>query len=147
MDTPSKKEDAAAKPLNTPMMAWFFDKVMGGPNDKQDPRLNLVGAGLKNLPPVTIINAEIDPLRSDGDMLTDKLKAAGNNVTHQVYSGVTHEFFGMDAVVAKAAQAQDFAVAQLAKGWGPVDGKIEGVVGAKIKERDLSDTIGLGGKK
>jgi hypothetical protein len=42
-------------------------------------------------------------------MIGDKLKAVGNNVTHQVYPGVTYEFFGMDAVVAKAGQAQDFA--------------------------------------
>jgi acetyl esterase len=132
MDTPSKKEDAAAKPLNTPMMTWFFDKVSSSDRDRQDPRLNLVAADLKSLPPVTIINAGIDPLRSDGDMIADKLKAAGNQVTHQVYPGVTHEFFGMDAVVAKAGQAQDFAVAQLAKGWGPVSGKVEAVVGAPL---------------
>jgi acetyl esterase/lipase len=50
---------------------------------------------LKGLPPTTIINAEIDPLRSDGDMLTDKMKADGDDVTHKNYSGVTHEFFGM----------------------------------------------------
>jgi acetyl esterase len=119
MDTPSKKTYAAAKPLNTPMMTWFFDKVLNGDGDKQDPRLNLVATDLRDLAPVTIINAEIDPLRSDGDMLADRLKAAGNNVTHKVYPGVTHEFFGMDAVVAKAGEAQDFAVAQLWKGWGP----------------------------
>jgi acetyl esterase len=133
MDTPSKKEDAA-KPLNTPMMAWFFDKVLNSDSDKQDPRLNLVAADLKNLPPVTIISAGIDPLRSDGDIIADKLKAAGNNVTHQVYPGVTHEFFGMDAVVAKAGQAQDFAVAQLWKGWGPVTGKIDAVIGAPLEK-------------
>jgi acetyl esterase len=124
MDTPSKKEQAAAKPLNTPMMAWFFDKVMNNSSDQQDPRLNLVAADLKNLPPITIINAEIDPLRSDGDMLADKLKAAGNDVTHKVFTGVTHEFFGMDAVVAKAGEAQDFAVAQLGKGLNAVGGTI-----------------------
>ena len=118
MDTPSKKEDAAAKPLNTPMLAWFFDKVLNNENDKQDTRLNLIAADLKGLPPTTIINAEIDPLRSDGDMLADKMKAAGNDVTHKVYRGVTHEFFGMDAVVAKAKEAQDFAVTQLQKSFG-----------------------------
>lgn len=117
MDTPSRKEQAAAKPLNTPMLAWFFDKVLNSAGDAQDPRLNLVAADLKGLPPVTLINAEIDPLRSDGDMLEEKLKAAGNDVTHKIYPGVTHEFFGMDAVVAKAADAQDFAVAQLKKGF------------------------------
>jgi acetyl esterase len=50
-------------------------------------------------------------------MLTDKMKAAGDDVTHKIYSGVTHEFFGMDAVVAKAKEAQDFAVQQLEKGF------------------------------
>ncbi|WP_210245422.1 alpha/beta hydrolase [Tardiphaga sp. vice304] len=123
-DTPSKKEQAAAKPLNAPMMAWFFDKVLNNEAEKQDPRLNLVAADLKGLPPTTIINAEIDPLRSDGDMLADKMKAAGNDVTHKVYAGVTHEFFGMDAVVAKAKEAQDFAVSQLQKSFGPSTGTV-----------------------
>jgi acetyl esterase/lipase len=70
------------------------------------------------LPPVTIINGQIDPLRSDGDMLSEKLKAAGNEATRKTYDGVAHEFFGMDAVVAKARDAQDFAVSQLRKGPG-----------------------------
>jgi len=81
-------------------------------------------------------NVEAMPARlflSSGDMIADRLKAAGNNVTHQVYPGVTHEFFGMDAVVAKAGQAQDFAVAQLSKGWAPISGKVESVDGAPLK--------------
>lgn len=118
MDTPSKKEQAAAKPLNTPMMAWFMKHATNGGSDTQDPRLNLVAANLKGLPPITVINAEIDPLKSDGDMLVAKLKEAGVETTHQLYTGVTHEFFGMDAVVAKAKQAQDFAVMQIKKGFG-----------------------------
>ena len=124
MDTPSKKDEATAKPLNTAMLTWFFDKVLNNENDKQDSRLNLVAADLKGLPPTTIINAELDPLRSDGDMLADKMTAAGNDVTHKVYTGVTHEFFGMDAVVAKAREAQDFAVAQLQKGFGSSPGTV-----------------------
>lgn len=117
-DTPSKKSQAAAKPLNTPMLTWFFSHVLAKEEDKNDPRLNLVAANLKGLPPVTVINADIDPLRSDGDLLVEKLKGAGVETTHQLYTGVTHEFFGMDAVVAKAGQAQDFAVQQLKKGFG-----------------------------
>jgi acetyl esterase len=50
-----------------------------------------------------------------------------------MYPGVTHEFFGMDAVVSKASQAQDFAVAQLWKGWGPVTSEIDGTTGAALK--------------
>ena len=118
MDTPSYTQEADAKPLNKAMMAWFFDKEMNGVRDKADPRLNLVEAKLQRLPPTTIINAEIDPLRSDGEMLAEKMKAAGVDVTQKTYSGVTHEFFGMDAVVAKAKEAQDLAVSQLKKGFG-----------------------------
>lgn len=117
LDTPSKKEQANAKPLNTPMMAWFVKHVVKSEADTQDPRLNLVAANLKGLPPTTVINAEIDPLKSDGDLIVAKLKEAGVETTHQLYTGVTHEFFGMDAVVAKAREAQDFAVAQIRKGF------------------------------
>ncbi len=83
------------------MMRWFFSHVAGKEGDASDPRINLVDAKLDGLPPVTIINAEIDPLKSDGDMLAEKLKAAGVTVEHKVYTGVVHEFFGMAPLVAK----------------------------------------------
>ena len=118
MDTPSKKEQAAAKPLNTQMMTWFVKHATNGGSDTLDPRLNLVAANLKGLPPVTVINAEIDPLKSDGDMIVAKLKEAGVETTHQLYTGVTHEFFGMDAIVANAKKAQGFVVSQIKKGFG-----------------------------
>jgi len=35
----------------------------------------------------------------------------GGETTHQLYSSVTHEFFGMGAVVPKTKEARDFAVA------------------------------------
>ena len=71
--------------------------------------MDLSNADLKGLPPVTFINAQIDPLRSDGDMLADALKKAGVKVDHKVYDGVTHEFFGMAAVVGNARSAQEKA--------------------------------------
>ncbi len=43
----------------------------------------------------------------------DKLKAAGVPVTHKLYKGVTHEFFGMGAVVAEAKEAMTFASEEL----------------------------------
>ena len=117
-DTPSKKDQATAKPLNTAMIDWFVKHVIRTDADKQDPRLDLVSANLKGLPPTTIINAEIDPLKSDGELIVAKLKDAGVETTHQLYTGVTHEFFGMDAVVAKAGQAQDLAVSKIKRGFG-----------------------------
>ena len=70
-------------------------------------------AMLRGLPPATIVLAEIDPLRSDGEMYAAKLKRAGVPVSLMNYQGVTHEFFGMSAVVDKAKSAQQFANGQL----------------------------------
>ncbi|MDB4880380.1 MAG: lipase [Gemmatimonadetes bacterium] len=116
--TPSYVEHAAAKPLNRPMMAWFFDKYQRAPADLADWRVNLVGADLGGLPPTTIINAQIDPLRSDGELLAERMRAAGVTVEQRTYEGVTHEFFGMAAVVDKARDAQTMAGNALRKAFG-----------------------------
>ncbi|GAB2774032.1 acetyl esterase/lipase [Hymenobacter luteus] len=115
LNTPSYQKNAQAKPLNKPMMAWFFENYLRGTADGKSPLISLVNANLKGLPPTTIITAEIDPLMSDGSMLADKLRAAGVPTKYQNYTGVTHEFFGMAAVVPQAAQAQDLAAAELKK--------------------------------
>jgi len=112
-ETESYDDSANAKPLNKAMIGWFLDKLITNPNDKADTRLDLINADLVGLPPVTIINAEIDPLRSDGEMLETALKEAGVEVTRKVYSGVTHEFFSMAAVLPKAQEAVQFAGDQL----------------------------------
>lgn len=106
--TVSYVENAIAKPLNKAMMEWFFEHV-ASPQDLTDARLNLTRANLAGLPPVTIINASIDPLRSDGEMLEEALQTAGVPVERRIYSGVTHEFFGAGAVVEKARAAMQFA--------------------------------------
>ena len=118
MATGSKVNKAAAKPLNTPMLAWFFTNTLAKPGDAFDPRLNLVAADLKGLPPTTIILAEIDPLHDDGANLADKLKAAGVQTDLKEYAGVTHEFFGMGSVVAKAKDAEDYAAGKLKTAFG-----------------------------
>lgn len=113
MSTPSYREWAMAKPLNKAMMVWFVDNCTRTPDDTKDARLDLVAANLKNLPKTTIINAEIDPLRSDGEMLAEKLKAAGVSVDRKTYDGVTHEFFGMREVVSDAKDAEGYAGGRL----------------------------------
>jgi acetyl esterase len=117
MMTQSYVDSASAKPLNKAMIGWFVDKLLAKPEAKTDPRLDLVHANLKGLPPVTIINAQIDPLRSDGDLLEAALKKAEVKVEHKLYSGVAHEFFGMAAVVKKAKEAQALAGSHLKKAF------------------------------
>lgn len=113
-DTPSYQENANAMPLNKSAMQWFFTQTTSSPRDLQDPRLDLVGhATLENLPSATVITAEVDPLRSEGKELADKLQAAGSKVTYQDYEGVTHEFFGMAPLLDDAVRAQQLAAREL----------------------------------
>jgi len=110
LNSPSYVENANAKPLNKPMIEWFVKHYLGDPAKAADPRIALAKQpDLAGLPPATIILAQIDPLRSDGEVYAEKLRAAGVPVTVQKYDGVTHEFFGMGAVVDKAKQAQQLA--------------------------------------
>lgn len=118
MNTPSYTENANAKPLNKTMMGWFFRHTSRRATDLRDWRIDLVSADLTGLPPVTIVTAEIDPLRSEGRMLHNLLRAAGNDVQRRHYSDVTHEFFGMAAVVDEAKAAQQFAGDRLKLSFG-----------------------------
>ena len=115
MNSESYQQNSDAKPLNKLMMQWFMKNYTSSPEEANDPRLNLVAADLKNLGPATVITAEIDPLRSEGKLLAEKLKESGVAVEYKNYDGVTHEFFGMAAVVNDAKNAQKFAVDELRK--------------------------------
>ena len=113
MNSESYREYADAKPLDRAGMTWFMDQYLKNPSQANDPRINLVNAKLNGLPPTTIINAEIDPLRSDGELLAKKMKEADVKVEQKTYDGVTHEFFGMGAVVDDAKDAMKFACSEL----------------------------------
>ena len=115
MTTPSYVKNADAKPLNKPMMAWFFKHYGGDPANPY--ALPLKASSLKGLPPATIVAAEIDPLLSEGKTYAERLKKDGVTVSYKEYKGVTHEFFGMGAVVAKAKDAQQFAADALKKAF------------------------------
>ncbi|HYQ15784.1 MAG TPA: alpha/beta hydrolase [Polyangiaceae bacterium] len=110
-DSYAKYRDA--KPLNKAMMAWFTEQYFRTPADAHDPRISLIDAKLAGLPETTIINAEIDPLRWDGEQLAKKLELAEVPVKQKTYAGVTHEFFGMGAAVSDAQDAVKFASQRL----------------------------------
>lgn len=117
-ETPSYIENANAKPLSRDAMKWFFTQYLNSPEDGQNHLISLVNEkNLKGLPPTTIITDQIDPLRSEGKDYADKLQEAGVNVRYKNYDGVTHEFFGMGAVLDKARQAQQFAAEGLKKAF------------------------------
>jgi len=113
MGLPSRMDSANAKPLNTAMLSWFAHYYARSMADLQDPRINLVAADLRGLPPTTIVNAQIDPLRSDGETLAEAMRAAGVEVEQRTFAGMTHEFFGLGKVVRGAMEAENYALARV----------------------------------
>ncbi len=120
LTTNSWLEDSAARPWNKTAVIWALDLYLPQQSDRNDPRIDLVGkADVHDLPPTTIVTAEVDPLRSDGERLGGKLKRVTVPVSMRDYPGVTHDFFGMGQVVEKAAVAQRYVADQLKKAFEP----------------------------
>ena len=118
-DTESYREQSNARPLDRATMQWFFEKYLASDGDGANPMISLVRAPqLQGLPPATIINAELDPLRSEGEMYAAQLRQAGVAVEQKTFDGVAHEFFGMGAVIPEAKEAVAMATRGLKKGFG-----------------------------
>ena len=108
--TKSYVDNETTQPLSAEGMKWFFKYYLSKPEDGNDPRISVLRAkDVSGVAPATIIAAEIDPLLTEGKAYADKLEAAGVKVQYKVYPGVTHEFFGMGAVLDEAKQAEQFA--------------------------------------
>lgn len=116
----SYEENRNAKPLNKPMMLWFIQNVINEKTDLSSPLIDVLSVNLSRLPPTVVVTAGIDPLRSEGEKLAEKLHAAGVRVEHRNYRGATHEFFGMAAVVEAARDAQAFVSLAQRQAFGAV---------------------------
>lgn len=117
-ESASYQEYHDALPLSRPLMAWFFEYYKPDWRTAEHRWIALVDADLSGLPATTIINAEIDPLRSEGEELASRLRAEGIPVQQRTFQGVTHEFFGMAAVLEQAVQAQEMAAMRLREAFG-----------------------------
>jgi acetyl esterase/lipase len=118
-NTPSYQQNANAKPLDRATMQWFFSKYLRTPEDGSNSFIDLSHApNLAGLPPATVITAEIDPLRSEGETYANRLKEAGVDVDYQNYRGLTHGFFVTGAVVSSAKDAQIQVADDLKKSLG-----------------------------
>lgn len=104
--SPSAKDYAYAKPLNTAMLQWFYHHYLPEGADPSDPTISPLHAqDLSDLSPATVILAEIDPLCSEGQDYVRALRKAGVRVHEKLYKGVTHEFFGMRGILDEADEA------------------------------------------
>lgn len=145
-DTPSYQENAEAKPLNAAMMRWFWGYYLPDASQGSNPYASpLQAQDLRGLPPATVITAEIDPLRDEGEAYARRLQDAGNPVVGTRYPGVTHEFFGMRAVLDQAKAAVEVASSQLRMAFGLTAPAAHGVSRAQVMPG--AEVMGADGKK
>jgi acetyl esterase len=119
-DTPSHVENAEGYLLTRATMTWFLDHYLRTPADRVDPRFAVLRApDLSGLPPATVLTAEFDPLRDEGERYAARLGAAGVPVEARRFDGIIHGFFTMPALFAHAETAIDAAAAALRRAFGP----------------------------
>ncbi|WP_417309047.1 alpha/beta hydrolase [Devosia sp.] len=117
-DLPSHLEMAGGTPFNSATLTWATRRLFADEAEARDPRMNPAGrSDLAGLPPVTLILASADPLRSEGEALGKALQGAGVRVDQTIFEGVTHGFFGLHRVVTKALFAQTQLARNLKAGF------------------------------
>ncbi|HEY8965637.1 MAG TPA: alpha/beta hydrolase [Candidatus Methylacidiphilales bacterium] len=118
-DSPSAIENEEAKPLNRAMLGWFYGHYAPEPAQRGHPYASPLHAkSFVGLPPATVILAQIDPLRDDGQRYADRLGTSGVDVTVETFEGATHEFFGMAGLVHEATAAMALAAKNLRRAFG-----------------------------
>ncbi|MFM9853357.1 MAG: alpha/beta hydrolase [Sphingomonadaceae bacterium] len=89
--------------LSTVGMKWFWDHYLGSVSPDEAPLAVVLGqANLSGLAPATVITAEYDPLRDEGDAYAAKLTAAGVAVDGVCAPGMIHGFFSMFEMIPDA---------------------------------------------
>ncbi|WP_084963484.1 alpha/beta hydrolase [Thermoactinospora rubra] len=113
MDTPSYRHFASGFGLDAEEMAWFVRQYAAGA-DPADPRLSpLRLASFAGLPPATVVTAECDVLRDEGEAYGTRLAQAGVPVEVRRFNGAVHSFFALPGFFDQAAQAREYVADRL----------------------------------
>ncbi|MEW6271431.1 MAG: alpha/beta hydrolase [Thermodesulfobacteriota bacterium] len=117
-DTVSYRDNAEGYFLTRNDMEWFWNHYLRGPQDATNPYASpLQASDLRGLPPATVITAEFDPLRDEGEAYAARLREAGVPTQLRRYDGVIHGFFSMGDVVAKGKVAMQEATEALRRAF------------------------------
>ncbi|MCG6497868.1 alpha/beta hydrolase [Kitasatospora sp. A2-31] len=113
-DTASLREHDDPLLFNRRSVAWYWGHYLADPADGDHPYASPLRApSLAGLPPATVITAEYDPLRDEGERYAEALRAAGVPVEARRYDGMPHGFFAMTGVLDAAGEAQRYAAERL----------------------------------
>ncbi len=79
--------------LTKKMMLWFFDTYLNGPEDYLNPlAFPILQKSFSGMPKTILLNAELDPLATEGKKLAKKLIDDGVPVFHKEAQSLIHGF-------------------------------------------------------
>ena len=79
--------------LTKKMMLWFFDTYLNGPQDYSNPSVfPILEKNFSGMPKTVLLNAELDPLASEGRKLAKRLIDDGVPVFHNEAKSLIHGF-------------------------------------------------------
>jgi len=117
-DSPSYEEFAEGYLLSGAMMYWFWEQYLQDSGQGDESLASPLRAErLAELPPTTLLTAEFDPLRDEGEAFAQRLQEAGVSVRVQRCEGMVHGFISMAPFVELAAQALSDAAADLRRAF------------------------------
>jgi acetyl esterase/lipase len=88
-------------------MRWFWAHYLESPAQGREPYASPAHAGnFAGLPPATVITAQYDPLRDEGEDYAAQLRAAGVPVLLKRYDGMIHGFVSMADMLDDGRAAQ-----------------------------------------
>ncbi|MCW8859784.1 MAG: alpha/beta hydrolase [Deltaproteobacteria bacterium] len=86
----------------------FIHYYLHDPDETGNPLVSpLLAESLTNLPPATIISAELDPLAAEAIDYGNRLRDAGIAVTHRHYAGQVHDFILFVKSLEEATEAAE----------------------------------------
>jgi len=112
-DSGSMREFAEGHFLTTAIMDYFADHYLPPGVDRRQPWVSPLKANLAGLPPASVLTAECDPLRDQGEAFAARLKQAGVQTALKRYDGMIHPFFGLGGIFDGAREAVADASAAL----------------------------------
>jgi acetyl esterase len=113
-ETPSYREFAEGVGLTRAGMRWFWDQYLPEEEKRLVVEASPLRAGdLRGVAPASVVTAEYDVLRDEGEAYAQKLEEAGVPVTLSRYDGLIHGFLRMPAVLDRARESLSEAAAAL----------------------------------
>ena len=113
-DTPSYEQFATGFNVRRDHVQWLWDQYLpdvAQRSEKSASPLRATTRELVGLPPATVITAEADVVRDEGEAYASKLREAGVPVTAVRYLGTIHDFMVLNAL--RETNAAGAAIAQV----------------------------------